>query len=126
MCDTHHYEVFDSEALEMGVEDHISTACQFGDEMAGVNKWTISGEWTGAMTDCAKWLNGRGEGARYDGTYEGSYYIGSCEGKATGTVAGLSEEDKRGIAAFIQAQIVAYEKADGWVRMFPVCLCYTC
>ena len=40
MVDTHHYEVFDSGTLEMSPQDHISTACQFGDEMAGNNKWS--------------------------------------------------------------------------------------
>lgn len=70
------------------------------------------------MTDCAKWLNGRGVGARYDGTYqkgsEGSYYIGSCAGKSVGTVAGLSQTEKNNIKTFIGAQMAAYEKASGW------------
>lgn len=115
MLDTHHYEVFDSSSLEMSAQDHISTACQFGDQMASTGKWTIAGEWCGAMTDCAKWLNGRGIGARYDGSYEGSYYIGSCDGYATGTVDGLSSEAKQNIGSFIQAQMVAFEKATGWI-----------
>ena len=102
----------------MSVDDHVSSACGYGDEMAAGVHWTIAGEWTGAMTDCAKWLNGKGYGARYDGTFnkdgEGSYYIGSCEGKYEGTVAGLSKADKSAIATYINAQIVGYEKADGW------------
>lgn len=49
----------------MSISDHVSTACAFGASMATNNKWTISGEWTGAQTDCALWLNGRGVGARY-------------------------------------------------------------
>lgn len=63
MLDTHHYEVFDTGSLQMSVSSHVSTACGFGGQMASNNKWTIAGEWTGAMTDCAKWLNGRGVGA---------------------------------------------------------------
>lgn len=117
--DTHHYEVFDSGSLALSIGDHVSTACAFGAQMATSNKWTISGEWTGAMTDCAQWLNGRGIGARYDGTYEdngvGSSYIGSCDGKYSGTVAGLSEADHNNIATFIEAQIVAFEMAAGWI-----------
>lgn len=115
MVDTHHYEVFDSGDLGMSTSDHVSTACSFGSEMASLNKWCVAGEWTGAMTDCAKWLNGRGIGARYDGTYEGSSYIGSCDGLATGTVAGLSSEMKQNIGSFIQAQMVAFEQAAGWI-----------
>lgn len=119
LLDTHHYEVFDSGMLEMGVDDHVSSACDYGGQMASTGKWTISGEWTGAMTDCAKYLNGRGVGARYDGSFEkdgeGSYYIGSCDGKAEGTVAGLSQTDKDNISKFIGAQMSAYEKASGWI-----------
>lgn len=70
-------------------------------------------------TDCAKYLNGRGIGARYDGTYskdgESSYYIGSCEGKTEGSVEGLSPADKADIKTFIGAQMAAYEKASGWI-----------
>lgn len=119
ILDTHHYEVFDSGALQMGIQDHVSTACGFGGQMASNNKWTIAGEWTGAMTDCAKWLNGRGVGARYDGSYnyngQGSSYIGSCDAKTTGTVAGLGEADHNNIKTFINAQMAAYEKAAGWI-----------
>lgn len=119
LLDTHHYEVFDSGALQMGIQQHLDSACGFGNQMASNNKWTISGEWSGAMTDCAKWLNGRGIGARYDGTFnkdgQGSSYIGSCDGKFQGTVAGLSEADHNNIASFIRAQIAAFEKADGWI-----------
>ena len=114
ILDTHHYEVFDSSALQMSTQDHISTACQFGDQMASTNKLTIAGEMCGAMTDCAKWLNGRGIGARYDGTYDSSY-IGSCAGYATGSVDALSSGAKQNIGSFIQAQIVAFEKAGGWI-----------
>jgi len=119
VLDTHHYEVFDAGQLQMGIKDHLSTACSFGASMATNNKWTIAGEWSGAMTDCAKWLNGRGVGARYDGTYnvngQGSSYIGSCDGKYTGTVSGLGKADYENIKSFISAQISAFEKADGWI-----------
>ncbi|KAI6854487.1 glycoside hydrolase [Hortaea werneckii] len=119
LLDTHHYEVFDSGTLELGINEHVGTACGFGGSMASNNKYTIAGEWSGALTDCAKWLNGRGVGARYDGTYnyEGktSYYIGSCDGKFSGTVSGLGEADRNNIGTFINAQIAAFEKADGWI-----------
>lgn len=77
--------------------------------------WTIVGEFTGAMTDCALWLNGRNNGARYDGTYKGSEYIGSCDGLSSGTVDGLSAEQKSSIGAFIKAQQTAFEDAEGWI-----------
>jgi glucan 1,3-beta-glucosidase len=54
LLDTHHYEVFDSGALAMSPDEHVGTACGFGSQMASNNKWTIAGEWSGALTDCAK------------------------------------------------------------------------
>ena len=119
LLDTHHYEVFSNGELSMNPAAHVSTACGFGASMATNNKWTIAGEWSGAQTDCAKWLNGRGIGARYDGTFnkdgQGSSQIGSCDRKVSGTVAGLSDEEKNNIKQYIAAQIAAYEKADGWI-----------
>ena len=119
LLDTHHYEVFSGAVLEMDIGDHISTACGFGASMATNNKWTIAGEWTGAMTDCAQWLNGRGVGARYDGSYnyngQTSSYIGSCDGFTTGSVSGLSGTARSDLASFISAQMVAFEKANGWI-----------
>lgn len=74
---------------------------------------------TGALSDCAKYLNGRGVGARYDGTYnyngQSSYYIGSCDGKYTGSVSGLDSTYRDNISKFIEAQLDAYEKAAGWI-----------
>ena len=40
------------------------------------------GEWSLASTDCAQWLNGRNIGSRYDGSYPGSSYHGSCSDKS--------------------------------------------
>lgn len=119
ILDTHHYEVFDPNQLVLDGPGHVGSACDYGGRMSTNSHPTISGEWTGAMTDCAKWLNGLGVGARYDGTYnkdgEGSYYIGSCAGKTTGTVAGLDPAYRSSISNFIQAQMQAYEFAAGWI-----------
>lgn len=116
MMDTHHYQVFNTGLLYMDINAHVNTVCRLGhDHLRKVDKWTVCGEWSGALTDCAKYLNGRGLGARYDGTYDGSPYIGSCEGKSHGTVAALPAEDKDHIRRFIEAQLVVFERANGWV-----------
>jgi len=115
LLDTHHYEIFTNEFVKMDLNTHIKTACDFGNQMASTGKNTISGEWTGGITDCAKWLNGKDKGARYDGTLSGSSYVGSCAGKSTGSVAALSSDDKNNVGRFIEAQLDAYEKAAGWI-----------
>lgn len=117
MMDTHHYQVFDNGLLSMDINAHVNTVCRLGhDHLRKVDKWTIVGEWSGALTDCAKYLNGKGIGARYDGTYgSGGGKIGSCAGKRQGTVAGLPAEDKAHIRRFIEAQLDVFEKANGWL-----------
>ena len=117
MLDTHQYQIFSSDQLQESPDDHVSSACSFASTLAGLDKPTVVGEWCGALTDCAKYLNGFGIGARYDGTYTiegGSSYIGSCEGKSTGTVDGLSGDDKTNIRRFIEAQLDAYSSKTGW------------
>lgn len=116
ILDTHHYEVFTGEFLAMSPAEHAGSACDFGGDMRAVQgKWTISGEWCGATTDCARYLNGYGRGARFDGSYEGSSYVGSCAGLSSGSVAQLGEDQRAQMKTFIEAQIQAFESAAGWV-----------
>jgi len=117
ILDTHNYQIFSDSQISMSPSQHIQTACQAGPEVAGTDKWLIVGEWTGAQTDCAKWLNGLGKGARYDGSLEGdsSPGYGSCQQKYTGTVAGMMEVDKYNLRMFVEAQMDAFEQHTGWI-----------
>ena len=116
MLDTHQYQIFSPDEVAMSPAEHVSTACALGSRLASMNKWTVVGEWSGALTDCARWLNGLGKGARYDGTLdvEGVSVVGSCNGKFWGTVNELSSDDKDNIRSFIEAQLDAYEQRTGW------------
>ena len=59
------------------------------------NLYTVSGEWSNAITDCAKWLNGRGVGARWDGTWQSNQpTFGSCDGY-TGNMSTFSDDYKQ-------------------------------
>jgi glucan 1,3-beta-glucosidase len=66
--------------------------------------WTIVGEWTTASTDCAKYLNGRGVGARYDGSFSGSTRVGSCTG-FSGSTSGFSASYKTFMRQYYEAQV---------------------
>lgn len=62
---------------------------------------TITGEWSNAITDCAKWLNGRNVGARWDGTYSsGQQTIGSCDGM-TGNMSTFSADYKAFLRKYV-------------------------
>ncbi|KAE9962506.1 hypothetical protein BLS_000594 [Venturia inaequalis] len=113
--DTHHYEIFTQDQVALSPAAHVSTACAFGGEMRGASHPIISGEWTGAMTDCTKYLNGFAKGARFDGSFAGSSAVGSCAGLQTGSVASWSQELKVQTRRFIEAQLDAYESNAGWL-----------
>jgi glucan 1,3-beta-glucosidase len=66
--------------------------------------WTVVGEWTTARTDCARNLNGRGVGARFDGTFPGSTFVGSCSG-LTGNRNTFSASYKTFLRQFYEAQV---------------------
>lgn len=103
--------------MGLSQSQHISTTCGFGSGLQDFNEnqlWTIVGEWTPTMTDCAKYVNGRGIGARYDGSYPGSRRIGSCEG-LTGSGASFSDSYKTFLRQSWESQVITYEKASGWI-----------
>ena len=115
ILDTHSYQIFTPDQVSQTPQQHIATACSQAPKFASTDKWLVVGEWTGAQTDCAKWLNGLGKGARYDGTFgEGSYHVGDCTDKYAGKVADLSRDDKYNLRQFIEAQLDAFESHTGW------------
>ncbi|RDW93558.1 glucan 1,3-beta-glucosidase [Aspergillus mulundensis] len=116
MVDTHHYEVFESGQNGWSIDKHIDAACQLGRQhLQAVDKPVIVGEWTGALTDCTKYLNGKGIGVRYDGSLAGQAAVGPCGSKSAGSVAGLSPDEIVSTRRYIEAQLDAYELRNGWV-----------
>jgi aryl-phospho-beta-D-glucosidase BglC (GH1 family) len=83
--------------------------------MSSSGLWTVVGEFSPAMTDCAKYLNGRGVNARYDGSRPGSPRVGSCTGK-TGDGALFPSSYRTFLRRFWEAQTITYEKAQGWIQ----------
>jgi glucan 1,3-beta-glucosidase len=104
MMDVHEYQVFSPAENAMSWDEHISTACSKKGQYASFDLWTVVGEWTLAFTDCAGYLNGRGVGARYDGSYPGSSYIGNCA-PWTGNGNAFSSDYKAFLRKFWEAQV---------------------
>lgn len=113
ILDHHDYQIFSNDEVSRSPQQHIQTACAVGNKVTQTDKWLIVGEWTGAQTDCAKWLNGLGKGARYDGTFAGGPVYGNCQAKYTGTVADMLPVDKTNIRMYIEAQMDAFERHTG-------------
>lgn len=111
--DHHEYQVFTPELVSMQPWQHRQYVCNNAHVYNGGDKWTFVGEWSAAMTDCAPALNGYKIGARYDGTYPGSWYVGSCD-KPTdlGQWDQTFKDDTRG---YIEAQMETFERyTEGW------------
>ncbi|KAJ1676075.1 hypothetical protein EV182_008938, partial [Spiromyces aspiralis] len=82
-----------------------------------------------ATSDCAKWLNGFGNGARWDGTLEGQPQMCAptssdgefdsshcqCTGDASNHPSEWSVDYWDFLKRFARAQIDAYERGAGWV-----------
>jgi glucan 1,3-beta-glucosidase len=116
ILDTHVYQIFTEDLIALKPCDHVQTACNMTSRLNSTDKWTIVGEWTAAQTDCAKWLNGLGKGARYDGSLSGSNgYYGDCQSKYQGTVDTMLDVDKTNLEYFVEAQMDAYEAHTGWI-----------
>ncbi|KAI0077909.1 glycoside hydrolase family 5 protein [Panus rudis PR-1116 ss-1] len=116
--DFHEYQIFNFDQLELSWDAHINYSCSVKDMLtsyAQSNLFTIIGEWTTAPTDCAMWLNGRGVGARWDGTWQpGQQTFGSCQGM-TGSMATFSNDYKTFLRKYWEAQVTIGEAIQGWV-----------
>lgn len=95
ILDTHIYSVFNNDQIAYTQAQRSSYYCNMRSSIGASQPqlYTIVGEWTMAPTDCAKYLNGRGVGSRYDGSYPGSTKKGNCSSK-TGSGKSFSSEYK--------------------------------
>ncbi|KAG6865772.1 hypothetical protein C0991_011969 [Blastosporella zonata] len=94
---------------------HIQSACSWGSSLSSFSLWVVVGEWTPAATDCAKYLNGRGKGSRYDGSFPGSTRVGSCTG-LTGSASTFSTAYKTFLRQYWEAQTSTFEQGQGWIQ----------
>lgn len=118
IVDHHHYQIFSVGELQRSIDDKVAFACNLGYQEANEYHLDLCGEWTAALTDCAKWLNGLGRGARYDATYQNDTPIGSCENLFVADYKYFQDEAVRSkYRRYVEAQMDAYTygKMSGWV-----------
>ncbi|KAF9003932.1 glycoside hydrolase family 5 protein [Cyathus striatus] len=120
LMDFHEYQLFSDGELNRTWQQHIDFACGYVSSLSSFsssNIWTVVGEWSNAVTDCAQWLNGRGVGARWDNTYpqiSTSQYHGSCS-NYTGSYSGFSDDYMTFLRMYWEVQIEVGETIQGWV-----------
>jgi glucan 1,3-beta-glucosidase len=129
IMDLHSYQIFSDLELNRTLPDHISYACSSTMpsivSFAQSNVWTVVGEWSTALTDCAKWLNGRGTGARWDMTWfpggdPTSFFHGSCDGwtgswNGSDGGPGFSDQYKDMMRQYWEVQVETAEAVQGWI-----------
>ncbi|KAH9959615.1 glycoside hydrolase superfamily [Russula dissimulans] len=120
MMDYHVYQIISNEELSRSQDQHIQFVCQnilpnLADFASG-NMWTVSGEWwSTTITDCAVWLNGRGTGARWDGSIGGGGPAsGSCDG-FTGDYTTFSQDYIAFLRKYWEVQVELGEAVQGWI-----------
>ncbi|KAG0669841.1 hypothetical protein C6P45_003236 [Maudiozyma exigua] len=123
LVDHHHYEVFTDWQLANNQFNRIMDIINFGDSINEELPYhpAVVGEWSGAITDCATWLNGVGVGARYDGSYYNTTRystddepVGPCHSQYP--IEQWNETYKRDVRQFIEAQLATYDtQTTGWI-----------
>ncbi len=123
LVDHHHYEVFTDFQLKNNQYNRIMDIINYGDSISKELDFhpAVVGEWSGAITDCARWVNGIGIGARYDGSYYKTTAFQS-DSPPNGTcisqndISTWSESYKTRVRQFIEAQLATYSaKTTGWI-----------
>ncbi|GMM53460.1 glucan exo-1,3-beta-glucosidase [Maudiozyma humilis] len=124
LVDHHHYEVFTDWQLANTQYGRLMDIVNFGDSIAEQELQyhpAVVGEWSGAITDCAHWLNGVGVGARYDGSYYKTTEY-TTDDKPVGTcysqnpISQWNDTYKRDVRQFIEAQLATYTaQTTGWI-----------
>lgn len=115
VIDLHHYEVFTGLQLATLLDGHVANIENYAQglvEHRG-NHTAVVGEWLAALTDCAPWLNGVNMGARYNGTFDGNEYVGTCDNITD--IKRWLKQQKRNTRAFVEAQLDNYNRTSGWV-----------
>jgi aryl-phospho-beta-D-glucosidase BglC (GH1 family) len=114
-------QVFDIARLSMTWAQHVRQTCRLNKpEVAVAPLSTMVGEWSLATTDCARWLNGFGAGARFDGSFPhpgAQPVLGSCVGQDNLHNKTIWTPEYRAfLSEFAQKQMDAYESgsSEGW------------
>lgn len=111
ILDHHFYEVFTDWQINLDLEGHLQNVRHQGEIISQSGHRSIVGEFSAAMTDCVRYLNGIGKGTRWEGTYL-SGHQGSCYGHDDPE----NVEFKQETMVFLKEAMYTYaEKGDGWI-----------
>ncbi|EEB94459.1 hypothetical protein MPER_06722, partial [Moniliophthora perniciosa FA553] len=114
MMDTHFYDIWCPDCPGRSYDEHIASACAQKSSIASSELWTVVGEWSVSLTNCAN--NG------YYPAYGGNSYDGSSGGKkygdcsaVSGSGANFTQEFKTFLRKYWEAQTSAFDAGVGWI-----------
>jgi len=113
--DTHIYHCFTCDILNKNPTQHNQIACADGfNNIKPRILWTVVGEWSLAMTDCADYLNGfvRPSQSRWAGQLQGCKPARSCANQNDWTK--FTPQDRQTLLRFAFYQKDAYAMNRGW------------
>lgn len=135
VLDVHQYVIFNTDQIAFSHQKKVEYACdgwtkqaeESMDRSTGYGP-TMFAEWSQADSDCAKYLTNVGWGNRWTGTYRtvgdegGDVLEPSCPtqddkcdcGPANAKVEDMSDEYKKFLRMFAEAQMHSFEKGWGW------------
>lgn len=117
VMDTHQYQVFVDSLLNLTLDEHLEYTCNnLSTAISQYELPIIVGEWTNAITDCGYWVNGRNQGARWDGTFAGdSAFNNSCAGLSR-DASTFSSDYLTFLRKYWEAQVDTFETSYGWIQ----------
>ncbi|TLD28035.1 beta-glucosidase 6 [Venturia nashicola] len=123
LVDVHEYTLFDLHTIGFKHTERVSFVCNnLNSAIAASPNPVMVGEWSQADTDCTKWLNGVGSGARWEGTFYGQDSP-ACPTKDTQCSCAMANADpstytadyKKFLQQWAEAQMDVFEKSSwGW------------
>ncbi|CAJ2504877.1 Uu.00g122710.m01.CDS01 [Anthostomella pinea] len=134
VLDVHQYVIFNNDQIVYTHQKKVQYACSGWTQQAQQSLNTATGygptmfaEWSQADTDCAQYLTNVGVGTRWEGTYDSGNASTqaltprcptenstcSCT-NANAAVGQYSDEYKKFLLMFAEAQMYSFEKGWGW------------
>ncbi|AAS52465.1 AEL220Cp [Eremothecium gossypii ATCC 10895] len=125
LVDYHYYHVFSRDQLSSDTMQRLVNVAHAASDVSDTMDAHSSfiGEFSGAITDCAKWLNGLGVGARYDSTYYDTFPpknsswrepLGKCSSQRD--ISLWDDSYKSAVRLFIEVQLRSFEHSTrGWI-----------
>lgn len=120
ILDHHLYEVFSQWQIDLNLQQHLQSIKHQGESIVKSGHRSIVGEFSGALTDCAKYLNGVGKGSRWDGSGDFEIIDRKPNDDKNRTCEGHDDPNnimfKLETMDFLKEQFYTFEeKGNGWI-----------